>query len=478
MKRTLRVAASLAIAAAVLAFCHFTLHVNDTTVALALLLAVLFISAAWGLAEALAASLLAAVGLNYYYLPPVGALTIHDPQDFAAFFAFLVTAVIASQLSAHARRRAAEANARRAEMERLYALVQAMLLSDSARKTSSEFVHNVVRIFGCEAAAFYDRAKDEVFRSGPKSAAVSDDELRGDLETDGVAVNVERQFALAPVQLGGHRLGRLALIGSPPSSETLGAIANLAAIALEKARALDEASRAESARQSEALRSALLDSLAHDINTPLTSIKAAATSLLATADPSQRELLDIIDEEATRLNRLAAEVVAMASIDAGKMHLEKQPIAVAELVAAALETMVDDSHPWRLDVPADLPVVEADPEFAAQVIKQFAENAVKYSPAGSPIAIFAERRDGKIAIGVGDHGPGIEENERARIFDRSFRGRRHRFNTRGTGMGLAIAKGIAEAHGGRAWVESEPGQGSVFYFSLPISPPPVKGLES
>jgi two-component system, OmpR family, sensor histidine kinase KdpD len=468
MPRTLRIAASLLVVAAIVALCRAA-PFNNTTVALALMLGVLFISAAFGLAEALAASMMAALGFNYFFLPPVGTLTIHDPQDLATFFGFLVTAVTASQLSAHARRRAADADARRAEIERLYALVQAMLLSDSAHKTASEFVHNVVRVFGCAAAVFYDPAKGEVFRSGPESAAVSDAELHAEIEAPDAEVNSARGVGLAPVRLGGRALGSLGLIGSPPSAQTLRAIANLAAIALEKARALDEASRAESARQSEALKSALLDSLAHDINTPLTSIKAAATSLLTTAAGGERELLTIIDEETDRLSRLASEVIAMARIEAGKLHLEKQAVAVSDLVASALDAAPSEGRAWQLDISDGLPLADADPEFAAQVVRQLAENAVKYSPAGSPIGISAKRRDGKIVIGVSDRGPGIEENERTRIFERFFRGRRHRFDTKGTGMGLAIAKGIAEAHGGRIWVESEPGQGSVFYFSLPVS---------
>jgi two-component system sensor histidine kinase KdpD len=467
MSRVLRFLGSLLLVATALFLCR-TLNANETTAALALLLAVLFISAAWGLTEAIAASTLAALGFNFYFLPPIGVLTIGDPQNFAAFFAFLVTAITASQLSAHARRRAAEADARRQEIERLYALVQAMLLSDSARKTASEFVHNVVRVFGSRATAFYDRESGEVFRSGPESAVVSDDELRSAeaLEDDAKPL---RDIVLAPVRLGGHALGSFAVIGSPPSTQTVGAIANLAAIALEKARALEEASRADSARQSEALKSALLDSLAHDVNTPLTSIKAAATSLIGDAAPPQRELLSIIDEETTRLSRVVSEMIAMARIEAGKLHLEKQPVAVNDLVTAALGSVSPAGHTWQLDIPKSLPLADADPEFAAQVVKQLAENAAKYSPAGSPIVISASRRDGKIVIGVSDRGPGIEENERARIFDRFFRGRRHRFDTKGTGMGLAIAKGIAEAHGERIWVESEPGQGSAFYFTLPVA---------
>jgi len=239
------------------------------------------------------------------------------------------------------------------------------------------------------------------------------------------------------------------------------------AIAIEKARALEEASRADAARQSEALKSALLDSLAHDIKTPLTSIKAAVTSLLVSQAAPDRELLAIINEEADRLNALAAEVVAMARIEAGKLHLDRRPVEIPELIAATLAELKD--VPVIVNAEAGLPRADADAEFVQQVLKQLVENALKYSPEGSRVIILAARKDGKIVIGVKDQGPGIEENERALIFDKFFRGRRHRFSTKGTGMGLAIAKGIVEAHREKIWVESEPGQGSAFYFSLPVS---------
>jgi two-component system sensor histidine kinase KdpD len=284
-------------------------------------------------------------------------------------------------------------------------------------------------------------------------------------------VDALRGVALAPVRLGRRPMGSMAIVGSPPSAQMVRAIVNLIAIAIEKARALEDASHAEAARQSEVLKSALLDSLAHDIKTPLTSIKAAVTSLLGSAPDTSRELLTIINEEADRLNQLAAEVVEMARIDAGKLHLEKQPVAVAELIAGALSDLALPlrGRPLTLHVPDDLPAAEADRDFAGQVVKQFVENALKYSPAGSPLDISAKLQGGKIVIGVADRGPGIEENERSRIFDKFYRGRRHRFDTMGTGMGLAIAKGIVEAHGERIWVESEPGQGAVFYFSLAAS---------
>jgi two-component system sensor histidine kinase KdpD len=470
LAKSLRFTASILIVAAVLA-ADWELRVNATTAALSLLLAILGISAQFGLAEAIVSSVAAMVGFDVLFVPPIGKLTIQDPQNWVALSAFLVTAITASQLSAHARGRAAEAEARQVEIERLYALVQSMMLTGSARKTIREFVNRAVQVFGCTAAAFYYRGTDEFVRSGPESLIVTDHELLAESEVDNSSVDLIRGVALAPVRLGGRSLGSMALIGSPPSGQMVRAIANLIAITIEKARALEDASHAEAARQSEVLKSALLDSLAHDIKTPLTSIKAAVTSLLGGAPGADRELLTIINEEADRLNRLAAEVVEMARIEAGKLHLEKHPVAVAELIAGALADLAVPlkGRPLTLHVPAGLPAAEADRDFAGQVVKQFVENALKYSPEGSPLDISAELKGGKIVIGVADRGPGIEENERPRIFDKFYRGRRHRFDTNGTGMGLAIAKGIVEAHGERIWVESEPGQGAVFYFSLAAS---------
>ena len=312
------------------------------------------------------------------------------------------------------------------------------MLSGSPRKTIREFVNRVVQVFGCEAAAFYYRPADEIARSGPDSQVVSEHDLLAAAEIEDLSIDAERGILMAPVRLGGRPLGSLALVGPPPSEETARAIVNLAALTIEKARALEDASHAEAARQSEVLKSALLDSLAHDIKTPLTSIKAAVTSLLEQASGADRELLTIINEEADRLNQLAAEVIEMARIEAGKLHLEKRAVAVSEMIEAALADLGGalKRRQLSLNIPPDLPPADADPEFAGQVVKQLVENALKYTPEGSPISVSAELKGGKIVIGVADRGPGIEENERAADFREvlpraaaPLRYRRHRHGT-------------------------------------------------
>jgi two-component system, OmpR family, sensor histidine kinase KdpD len=468
-RRALRLIAAPAIVALIVVFYFRFVRVNNTTVSLTLLLAILAISTGWGLLEATIASLAAVLGFNYFFLPPVGTLTVQDPQNWVALGAFLITAVTASQLSARAKRRTLEAVERRREIEGLYALSQSLLLSGSARTASQDLVSRVVKILGVSTAAFYTKSSDETFRWGPENPQISDERLRVELEE--ARLDEQGSYAIIPVRLGGQALGNLGLAGPLPSLAVLNAVAYLVAIGIERARALEEASHNEAARQSEVLKSALLDALAHDFKTPLTSIKAAVTSLLGgDRSAEDRELMTIINEEADRLNRLVAEVLEMVRIEAGKLHLEKRPHQVAEIVDAALADAKPAMHERSVEIKLqrDLPEAEVDFDFVQQVLKQLLDNALKYSPPGSPVTIAARAGEGRIVISVADRGSGIDEQEQARIFDKFFRAREHRFRVPGTGMGLAIAKGIVEAHGGKIWVTSEPGQGSVFSFSLPV----------
>jgi K+-sensing histidine kinase KdpD len=363
-------------------------HVNSTTVGFGLLLVVLFVATGWGSRPAVLASLLWVVCFNFFYLPPVGRLTIDDPDNWIALSAFLLTAVTAGQLSARAKRRAEEADAGRREIERLYAELQ---------------------------------------------------------------------------------------------------------------DAFERASQAKALEQGERLKSALLDAVTHDLRTPLTSIKASVTTLLddpppqtdggaaGTLDPEgRREMMEVINEETDRLNRFIEGLMEMARIEAGEMHLRRRWGSVEEIVTTALERAAPLTRGHRIQVTLDegLPAVRVDDRAVAEVVYTLVDNAAKYSPAGTDINVAAESTDQQtVQLSVEDEGPGIPVELRERVFDKFFRAMRdgdsgtHRPS--GTGMGLAIASGIVEAHGGHIRIESNPAnRGSRVVVTLPVGDEEETGLES
>ncbi len=463
------VASAAIIAGMSLFYFHLT-AVNATTVALSFLLAILGIATAWGLIEALFAAVLAVIFFNYFFLPPVRTLVISDPQNWVALLAFLVTAVTASQLSVRAKRRAAEAVDRRLEVERLYELGQAMLLSSGLHPTARETVNRIMQIFDIPVAALYLKAENAYFRSD--SEAFPDPQLRDAAECNDPQIDLEGKKALVPVRLGGQTIGSLGFEGRVLSTAALNAVAYLVAISIERARSLEEASRLEAARQSEMLKSALLDALAHDFKTPLTSIKGSLTHLLGKKhDAEEEELLSLANEETDRLNRLVVEALEMARIDAGRLHPDRRPQKIGDIIAAALTDLdsILKDRKVEVEIPPDLPPADADFEFIQQVIKQLLDNAVRYSPSGTPITVSAHSSGDRIVVSVRDQGRGIDEQEQSRVFDKFFRGRGADQLTPGTGLGLSIAKGIVEAHGGKIWVASRPGAGSVFSFYLAAS---------
>ncbi|HST52085.1 MAG TPA: DUF4118 domain-containing protein [Pyrinomonadaceae bacterium] len=371
-------AAVFGIMAATGALRLFSGRINTTTVALALLLVVLLVSTGWGSRPGVVASLFGVACFNFFFLPPLYTFTISDQQNWVALSAFLVTAVTAGQLSAHAKRRAEEADAGRREIERLYG------------------------------------------------------ELRD---------------------------------------------------------AFEQASRAEALKQSERLKSSLLDAVTHDLRTPLTSIKASVTTLLdelrteamhdssATLDVEGRqEMLEVIDEEADRLNRFIEGMVELARIEAGEMRLRRRWGSIEEIVAAALERAAPLTRKHKVEtlLEDELPSVRVDARAVAEVVYTLVDNASKYSPAGTTIRVAARRGDDEtVMLSVEDEGQGIPLELRERVFDKFFRAMRDgdagERRPAGTGMGLSIAQGIVEAHGGRIWIEDGAGgRGCRVVLTLPI----------
>ena len=452
-----------------------TIHVNNpTTVALTFLLTVLIVSTVWGLRVSVFTAVVGTLAFNFYFLPPVGTFTVADPQNWFALFAFLVTAVIASQLSARVRREALNANERRQDVERLYLFSQKLLTSDNVVELLNLLPRYIVDAFGVRAAAISLPDRGDVYRSTPDIGGLEAHDLQLVCSRGEPRIDPQRQLAFMPLRLGLRTVGSLGVSGSRLSRQTLDAMSSLIAIAIERVRAVENLSRTEASRESEQLRSVLLDSITHEFRTPLTAIKASVTSLLSSSglDPEQsRELLTVINEESDRLNRLVGEAAEMAQLDANQVELHLGAHSIREALDAVIENShnILGRHPIEIRLPADLPKVRMDAARIEEVLMHLLENAAKYSPADAPIQVTGEVRNRQLMTSVSDRGTGIDDFEQALIFDKFYRGRNQRMAVQGTGMGLAIAKAIIEAHHGTIGVTSQLGHGSVFYFTLPVA---------
>ena len=471
--RIIGIAASLAVVAGISFFYRHILHVNQTTVALSFLLAILAVSAVWGMAVSVAMSLLAVVAFNYFFLPPVGTLTIADPQNWVALFAFLVTSIVGSQLSSRIRTEADEAHQRRREVERLYQFSRKLLGEGNVIQLMNAIPDYVVESFEAGAAALFLPQKDKFYRSGFGAAHLDEEKMKQTFSLDEFSCDTQQGHYFIPIRLGVRPIGSLGISGSQLSRQSLDAISTLVAIAIERARAVEQLGQTEAERQGERLKSALLDSITHDFRTPLTSMKAAVSSLLSSlpSDATQtHELLSIINEECDRLNRLVEEAGEMAKLEAGEVSLDLAPVPAEEIIRAALGhcSASLDGHPVDLRIATDLPPVRADRERAKEALVQLIDNANLYSAKDQAITITAELTGDTITISVADRGPGIDEFEQTMIFDKFYRGKDQRYLVRGTGMGLPIAKALIVAQHGAISVTSQLGHGSVFAFTLPV----------
>ena len=371
-QRAVRSLLSLAAVAAVTFAAYRLIAVNAPTVGFAYLLLVLIIASTWGFVEAALSSIAATLVFNFFFLPPVGTFTIADPQNWVALFSFLATSLVASRLSVRARRRAFDAVERQQDVERLYAFSRAILLIDNSEPFARQLTRKLAEIFEVNAAVLYDHRSGEFHHAGPSDFEGSEDQLR-DAAREGTSFSdPQRRHIITAIRLGTQPIASLALEGARMPDSVLQGIANLVAIGLERARAQDLAHQIEAARQSEQLRTTLIDAMAHEFKTPLTSIKAATTSLLASPDqqPANRtELLKIADEEAEHLQELIDNAVEMARLDTATMHLHLKSSNIAEIVSEVVAGLTDN-RPVAVACESELPAIAIDQRLVELAIKQ------------------------------------------------------------------------------------------------------------
>ena len=432
------------------------------TVAMSFLIVVLLVAARSPLWVAITTSFAAVVAFNFFFLPPVGTLTIADPQNWMALFALLTVSLVASNLSAVARARTQEAVARRDELGRLFDLSRDVLLITESEAANASLAGFVSRRFDLDYVAICmpDGLAWLVFEAGPQRLTLDPQEISAVFAQMDDARSQRAgspPVRFVPLRLGARLIGLLAVAGRPIERQTLDAVAGLVAIAIERAQFLDEHKAADLARQSEALKSALLASLGHDLRTPLTAIRVAASNLQASWPDEQerRAQSDLILTEVDRLTRLFQNILEMARIDAGAVTEETRWVSPSEIIEAARSGVEPALRGRAVAVAADADrLVRLDPRLTAAALSQLLGNAAQYSPAGSPIEVRASVAEDGLTIAVRDHGPGIPDADLPHVFERFYRGVNVKDRRSGTGMGLAIAKGVLAVERGRIAAEN------------------------
>jgi two-component system, OmpR family, sensor histidine kinase KdpD len=464
-----------ALAALAIVFTRFTPASNAATVAMGFLVVVLLVAATSRLWVAVTTSLVAVFVFNFFFLPPVGTLTIADPQNWVALLALLVVSLVASNLSAVARARTHESDMRRDELARLFDLSRDILLITESQAANASLAAFIARRFDLDYAAICVPQGFEwlVFDAGAQRLAPDPRELAAafrHVQEGSSPAPSASQVRFVPLRFGSKPIGLLAAAGRPIERGTLDAVAGLAAIAIERAQFLDDRKAADVARQSEALKSALLASLGHDLRTPLTAIRVAAANLQASwpDEHERREQSDLILTEVDRLTRLFQNILEMARIDAGAITQEMRWVSPLEIIEAARSSVEPTLRGRAVAVSTDGErLVRVDPRLTAAALAQLLENAARYSPSGSPVGVRAAVDDDGLTIAVRDGGPGIPEADLPHVFERFYRGANVKDRRSGTGMGLAIAKGLLGVERGRIAAENCPDGGVQFTIIVP-----------
>jgi two-component system, OmpR family, sensor histidine kinase KdpD len=439
-------------------------------VAVMLLLFVVLLTGIYAtLLAAVAASFAAAVCLDYFFVPPIYQITVNDLQGWLSLVIFLAVSLLTSDLSARLREQRNQLLHRQQETEKLHAFSRAMLMS-TGEAVPRTIVNKCIEIFGFTEVALFESSSGLVQRS-QLPASFAEEELRRVAVCGGFESTKDPNTTLVPISLGNKTFGSLGFAGVTLPATTLQALVNTVAVALAQAQAHEANSRAEAIRQSEELKSVMIDALAHDLKTPLTVIEAASDMLgspVEVTTEQQRDLVRVVKQETKGLRKLIDEAIHLSRIDAKKLKLEVRQHTANELIGGAIESLGARAKSRRLsvEIPADLTPVLADRELIVQALKQLLDNALKYSAPQATVVISASESDDLMSISVRDAGRGLTEMEQSKIFEKFYRGSYEGTGIQGTGMGLAIAKEIVEAHGGSLSVESQVGQGSRFTITL------------
>lgn len=469
----------------------FVINLNHTTLILSFLLIVQVASLISGIGPGILASVLSVLCFNFFFIPPVGTLSIEDSENLVALLAFLVTAIITSKLSSAARTRTKEAERRQKEVLDLYKLSCAIIATHDSETAISSIAKQVIDVFEIKYCALYMPNQSKLNQVSIASTPDVENSIYSDQnlidvvfktgETKFISIygedksNKIEKLIFAPLKIGAKSIGVISLTSQKLERGAIEAIAGLVALAVERAKFLQEVSNTEALRESNKIKSAILASVSHNLRTPLTAIRTSIDSLLRKDFALDKDALHefhlIISEEAHRLSKIVDNLLEMARIEAKELSPKKEWSSVSELIANTLDRCSSalNSHKVILEMDEHFPSVKIDSPLLAEALTSLLENAAKYSPQNSKIKISAFVKNSELFISVEDQGLGILEEELEKIFDKFYRSKgEHTKRIRGTGMGLAIARGIIEIHNGKIWAENLLAGGTAFKFSIPV----------
>ncbi|MGA9667502.1 MAG: sensor histidine kinase KdpD [Gallionella sp.] len=476
-------------------------HFELANLIMVYLLGVVVVAARYGRGPSVLSSFLSVVTFDFFFVPPRFSFAVSDTQYLITFAVMLAVALVISNMTVSIRHQAKIAGHRERRMASLYAMSRELAATRGEENLVHIAVKHVAEVFEAQAVVLLPNQAGRIVY--PRSAGTAQSCHGSDLSVAQWVYDHEQMAGLGtdtlpggdmvylPLRSASGTIGVLALlplnpsrIALPEQQRLLETFTSQIALALERVRLAVEAQRAQIQMEAEQLRNALLSAISHDLRTPLAAIVGASSSLVRDNDKldshARHELSQAIYDGAIRMSGLANNLLDMARLEAGAVVLNRQWQPLEEVVGGALAGLAArmDHHPVTVKLPHDLPLVEIDSLLIERVFANLLENAVKYTPPGTPIEVSAATGQNELVVTVSDQGHGIPAGEETRIFEKF-----HRVDTEGNqggaGLGLTICRAIVEAHGGRIWADNLPSGGAAFHFALPLteSPPMVEGEE-
>ena len=421
---------------------------------------------------------LCAFSFDFFFLPPYHTILLAGSAEWVEMLSFVASCVVVSRVAEQARRQTLEARQRQADVERLYELSQEMMLYEDADRLIRDMPRLIGRIFGLGDVALYVCDHDRSYTSSSETPSGVLTNMQALTQELNPTMTSFAGYHTTVLMLGLRPVGALSWRPDALSREVAAAVSAQVAIAVARSIAIETSARVEAAREAERLRTALIDSLTHELRTPLTSIRLASTTLLDSGEMDEagrRDLVSIIDEEATRLDLLIGEAVEMAEIDANVVQVHLAPHHPRALLDHAVEesrkilaghkvsVSVDEAEGAGSNKPAWF-----DHHLLGRVLRHLLENVAAYTPPGTRVTLSSRRTGERLEFTVEDNGPGIDPHDLPMIFDKFYRGKRSTRLRKGSGMGLAITRAILTVHGGGIEVTSAPGSGARFRFWVPL----------